>query len=102
MWGRVYNASRSALGQERAKKMIAICDQAHVQRLDTDREFQITLQVVEGEVDGDGDYAILFLYSCVPTLSMACKHTNFAEQQGIAEFYQRYHNAALLKSFQKI
>jgi hypothetical protein len=55
MWGRVYNASRSALGQKRAKKMIAICDQARVQRFDADREFLITLQVVEGEVDGECD-----------------------------------------------
>jgi hypothetical protein len=55
MWGRIHNASCSALGQERAKITIDICDQARVQRLDADREFHVTLKPVEGEVDGVGD-----------------------------------------------
>lgn len=51
MWGRVYNATRSSLAQERAKKMIAICSDAKSQKLSTEREFQITLQVIEQNVD---------------------------------------------------
>jgi hypothetical protein len=51
MWGRVYNAARNSLAQERAKKMIAICSDANSRKLPADREFQITLQVVEGDAD---------------------------------------------------
>jgi hypothetical protein len=57
MWGRVLKTFCSVLGQERAQKMIGICDQAHVQRFHAVRELHITLKVVEGEVDGDCDQA---------------------------------------------
>lgn len=47
LWGRVYTASRSALGVERAKKMITICSNTG-QRQNSD--FAVSLAVVEGDV----------------------------------------------------
>jgi hypothetical protein len=51
LWGRVYNASRNALGQERAKKMIAICNEAKGADITPDREFAVTLGIIEGDAD---------------------------------------------------
>lgn len=46
--GRVCTASKSSLSQEHAKKLITICSQAKAQ-LSADREFEITMQVVEND-----------------------------------------------------
>jgi hypothetical protein len=43
LWGRMYNAARNALGQERAKKMIAICSATKTAALSSGREFAVTL-----------------------------------------------------------
>jgi hypothetical protein len=51
LWGRVYNASRNAFGQERAKKMIAICNAAKGADVPPDREFAVTLGIIEGDLD---------------------------------------------------
>lgn len=47
LWGRVYTASRNALGMERAKKLIALCTNT---RKCTESDFEVSLSVVEGEV----------------------------------------------------
>jgi hypothetical protein len=47
LWGRVYTASRNALGVERAKKMIKICSYSG-QRENND--FAASLAIVDGDV----------------------------------------------------
>lgn len=49
LWGRVYSSSRNALGAERAKKLITICQNSRAQSADND--FEVTLKVVEGLAD---------------------------------------------------
>jgi hypothetical protein len=48
LWGRVYTSSRNRLGAERAKKLITICTNSPINTIDSD--FDVTLQVVEGDV----------------------------------------------------
>jgi hAT family C-terminal dimerisation region len=45
LWGRIYTASRNALGMERAKKMIAICTNTREQSGD---DFAVSLAVIDG------------------------------------------------------
>ena len=47
LWGRVYTASRNALGIERAKKMIAICTNSREHGED---DFAVSLAVVDGDI----------------------------------------------------
>jgi hAT family C-terminal dimerisation region len=53
MWGRVYNSTRNALGQERAKKLIAVCSESKTQKLSKEREFEVTLQIIDCEPEDD-------------------------------------------------
>jgi hAT family C-terminal dimerisation region len=53
MWGRVYNSTRNALGQDRAKKMIAVCSESKARKLSKEREFEVTLQIIDGEPEND-------------------------------------------------
>jgi hypothetical protein len=56
-WGRDDNASRNALGHERAKKMIAICSAVKGADVPPDREFAVTLGIIAG--DPDVEYTVL-------------------------------------------
>ena len=47
MWGRVYSASRNAIGMERAKKLIAIYTNT---KLAIGDDFAVSLAVIEGEI----------------------------------------------------
>jgi hypothetical protein len=47
LWGRVYTASRNALGMERGKKLISICANS---RQASANDFAVSLAVVEGDV----------------------------------------------------
>jgi hypothetical protein len=49
LWGRVYCASRSSLGMQRAKSMIAICA-AEKATAAPSEAFEVTLRVVEGDL----------------------------------------------------
>jgi hypothetical protein len=50
LWGRVYTASRSRLGIERAKRLITFCFNDRAHRTDQDH-FKLLLSGVEGEVE---------------------------------------------------
>jgi hypothetical protein len=47
----MYNAARTALTQEHAKKMIAICSATKTAALSSGREFEVTLGIIEGSLD---------------------------------------------------
>jgi hypothetical protein len=47
LWGRVYTASRNALGMERGKKLITICANSRQAR---ENDFAVSLAVVEGDI----------------------------------------------------
>jgi hypothetical protein len=48
LWGRVYTASRNALGIERGKKLITICANS---RRANENDFAVSLAVVEGDIE---------------------------------------------------
>jgi hypothetical protein len=48
LWGSVYSASRNALGIERGKKVITICDDS---RQAGENDFAVSLAVVEGDIE---------------------------------------------------
>jgi hypothetical protein len=48
LWGRVYTASRNALGIERGKKLITICANS---RQANENDFAVSLAVVEGDIE---------------------------------------------------
>jgi hypothetical protein len=54
LWGRVYTASRSRLGIERAKRLITLCFNDSAHRTDQD-DFNLLLSVVEGEFEIEDD-----------------------------------------------
>jgi hypothetical protein len=45
-WGRLCNSTRNALGQERAKKMIAVCSETKTHKLSKERDSEVTLQII--------------------------------------------------------
>jgi hypothetical protein len=50
LWGRVYGASRNALGMERAKKLITFCFNSRAEKASVD-DFGLLLSVVENTAD---------------------------------------------------
>jgi hypothetical protein len=70
MWGRVYGASRNALGMERAKKHIPFCFNSRAEGARVD-DFGLLLSVVENTADAedvlaaeDGDQSNLLDTDC--------------------------------------
>jgi hypothetical protein len=54
----MYNSARNALGQERAKKMFAVCSAKKTAALSSEREFAVTLGIIEGDLDSERQHNV--------------------------------------------